>query len=178
MYLGVESSSLNEEFSQLPLIPAAPEKALPRTYHSVPQAPPDNIELDNLQWGARLTGPTESGLVTPPVAETPIAPNDVETSRPATPTRGSEGFEAMQSVWNPPMNRCRMLAVCTMSFCTGLNDSAPGALIPYIESYVQSFAFIPPSDSDCSLDTTASDMRSFLLSSSPMLWALYQLLSL
>ena len=84
----------------------------------------------------------------------------------------------MQSIWNPPMNRFRMLAVCTMNFCMGLNDSAPGALIPYIESYVQSFAFFPLPDSDRSLDIMASDMRSFLLSSSPMLWALYPLLSL
>jgi len=142
LYLDVESSSVNEEFSQLPLIPAAPEKALSRTYHSVPQAPPDNIELDNLQWGARLTGPTESGPVIPSEAETPVAPNDLEMSRPATPTQGIGGFEAIQSVWSPPMNRYRMLAICTMSFCTGLNDSAPGALIPYIESYVQSFAFL------------------------------------
>jgi hypothetical protein len=136
LYLDVESSSMNGESSQLPLIPTAPEKALPRTYHSVPQAPPDTIELDNLQWGARLTGPADSGAVTPSGVETPVAPNDLEMSRPVTPTQESEGFEAMQSITNPPMNRFRMLAVCTMSFCMGLNDSAPGALIPYIESYV------------------------------------------
>jgi hypothetical protein len=69
--------------------------------------------------------------------ETPTVPDDLEMSRPATPIEEVEGFGAMQSVWNPPMNRFRMLAVCTMTFCMGLNDSAPGALIPYIESYVE-----------------------------------------
>jgi hypothetical protein len=117
----------------------APEKALSRIYHSVPQAPPDAIELDNLQWGAKLTGPVESAAVTPSEVETPVAPDDLEMSRPVTPNQESEGFEVIQSIMNPPMNKFRMLAVCTMSFCTGLNDSAPGALIPYIESYVKHF---------------------------------------
>lgn len=133
---------MNGECSQLPLIPTAPEKALPRIYHSVPQAFPDSIELDNLQWGAKLTGPAELGAVTPSGVDVHVAPDDLEMSRPATPTQESEGFEAMQSVWNPPMNRFRMLAVCTMSFCMGLNDSAPGALIPYIESYVYNIYII------------------------------------
>jgi hypothetical protein len=150
LYLDVESSSMNGESSQLPLIPTAPEKALPRTYHSVPQAPPDAIELDNLQWGAKLTGPVDPGAVAPSDVETPVAPNDLEMSRPATPSQESEGFEAMQSISNPPMNRFRMLAVCTMTFCMGLNDSAPGALIPYIESYVLQFRFVSLSVSDYS----------------------------
>ncbi len=137
MYLDVESSSMrDEEISQVPVIPAAPAKALPRTYHSVPQAPPDAIELDNMQWGAKLTGPAVTGPVTPTDEETPLAPNDLEMSRPVSPIQGVEGFEAMQSVWNPPMNKFRLLAVCLMDFCMGLNDSAPGALIPYVESYV------------------------------------------
>jgi hypothetical protein len=136
LYLDVEPSSTSGESAQLPLIPAAPEKAVPRTYHSVPQSPPDSIELDSLQWGARLTGPVESGGINPSDAEIPSGPNDVEMSRPTTPIPGNDGFEAMQSITNPPMNKFRMLAVCAMNFCMGLNDSAPGALIPYVESYV------------------------------------------
>ncbi len=129
-----------ESSSPPPLIPIAPRKALPRTYHSVPQGPPDAVELDHLQWGARLTGPVEARPRTPSDGETPVGPDDLEMSRPASPAQAqaqeSEGFEAVQSIWNPQMNRFRMLAVCMMSFCMGLNDSAPGALIPYIESYV------------------------------------------
>jgi len=142
LYLEFESSSMNGESSQLPLIPNIPEKALPRIYHSVPQAPPDTIELDNLQWDAKLTGPPESGTVTLSGVEIPVVPEDLEMSRPVTPNQESDGFEALQSIMNPPMNRFRMLAVCMISFCTGLNDSAPGALIPYIESYVEHFCII------------------------------------
>jgi hypothetical protein len=149
-YLDLESSSMNGESSESPLVLAAPEKALSRIYHSVPQAPPDAIELDNLQWGAKLTGPVELEAATPSEGETPAVPDDLEMSRPATPTQESEGFEAMQSAWNPPMNRFRMLAVCTMNLCMGLNDSAPGALIPYIELYVRYFCVNVLSISDYS----------------------------
>jgi hypothetical protein len=127
--------------TQPPPVPTAPEKAVPRTYHSVPHSPPDNIELDNLQWGARLTGPVEQGGDTPSGAESPAVPNDLEMIRSTTPIQENEGFEAMQSITNPPMNRYRMLAVCMMNFCMGLNDSAPGALIPYVESYVVYICF-------------------------------------
>lgn len=41
--------------------------------------------------------------------------------------------ETTHSVWNPYMNRFRFLACCLTSLCGGLNDSAPGALLPYIE---------------------------------------------
>lgn len=39
----------------------------------------------------------------------------------------------MQGVWDPYMNRFRLLSICLMNFGNGLNDSAPGALIPYME---------------------------------------------
>jgi hypothetical protein len=39
----------------------------------------------------------------------------------------------MQSVWEPYMNRFRLLAMCLILFGNGLNDSAPGPLIPYME---------------------------------------------
>jgi len=34
------------------------------------------------------------------------------------------------------MNRFRVLSVCLLNFGNGLSDSAPGALIPYIEKFV------------------------------------------
>lgn len=40
---------------------------------------------------------------------------------------------ALQTLSNPPMNRWRFLSACLMCFANGLNDSAPGALIPYLE---------------------------------------------
>lgn len=128
LYIDVASSSSSRESTQLPLIPTAPERALPRTYHSVPQAPPDPIELGSLQLGVKLTGPVETGAGNPSGGEGPSAPNDLEMSRPTTPMQDNEVFEAMLSFTNPPMNRFRMMAFCTMNFLSGLNDSAPGAL--------------------------------------------------
>lgn len=43
--------------------------------------------------------------------------------------------ESVESIWNPYMNRFRFLSACVTSICAGLNDSAPGALLPYIEKY-------------------------------------------
>lgn len=125
-FIGVKSP-ISEETHEILI---APQKALPRVYHSVPQP----LELDNLQWGAKLNGPSGSGTNTPPGYQTPRVPTDLEMSRPATPTE-QDGVDALQSFSNPPMNRFRMLSVCLMNFGNGLNDSAPGALIPYIEKY-------------------------------------------
>ena len=134
VYIEIDPSSLDAASSDLPTALAAPKKAVPHNYHSVPQDPPDNIELDSLQWGARLTGPAESGPTTPSGVDAHRAPDDLEMSRPASPAQEQEGFGAMQSFSNPPMNRFRMLSICLMTFGQGVNDSAPGALIPYIES--------------------------------------------
>ena len=127
-FIEVDSSPNNGKAAEHP-IPVAPQKALPRVYHSMPHTP-NEIELDNIQWGSRLNGPSESGTSTPTGFQTPRAPIDLE-SRPASPVRE---VEVMQSFSNPPMNRFRLLAVCLMNFGNGLNDSAPGALIPYVET--------------------------------------------
>lgn len=116
-------------------IPIAPQKAFERTYHSVPlPEEPHTIELDNLQCGRPLNGPRrESGYAAPSGTETPIA-TDLEMSRPTTPIDAEQdGVDTVQSFSNPPMNRFRMTSVCLLNFSNGLNDSAPGALIPYIE---------------------------------------------
>lgn len=128
-YIDLEPSSTNEETHTIPI---APQKAFPRAYHSV-HSIPDPVELDNLQWGAKLNGPPGSGSVSPSGHQTPHVPTDLEMSRPATPMNEQDGVDALQSFSNPPMNRFRMISVCLMNFGNGLNDSAPGALIPYIE---------------------------------------------
>ncbi|RDW69609.1 hypothetical protein BP6252_08629 [Coleophoma cylindrospora] len=114
-------------------LPEAPQKAVPRTYHSVPHTP--DIELDNIQWGTKLNGQTKSGTATPSGTQTPRVTNDLEMSRQVTPVVEDEGVDALQSFSNPPINRFRMLTVCLLNFTNGLSDSAPGALIPYIEKY-------------------------------------------
>ncbi|KAF9875357.1 MFS efflux transporter [Colletotrichum karsti] len=47
----------------------------------------------------------------------------------------AESAEPTQSVLTPYMNRWRFLAACLMNMGNGINDGAPGALIPYMEKY-------------------------------------------
>ncbi|KAI4127565.1 MAG: hypothetical protein LQ347_004550, partial [Umbilicaria vellea] len=92
---------------------------------------PSAYELDELSWGSRYNGPFVSE---PSGAQTPITPNELEMSRPSSPNN-DEAVDVVQTVSNPPMNRYRLLSACLMSFGNGLNDSAPGALIPHIERF-------------------------------------------
>jgi hypothetical protein len=112
-------------------VPVAPCRAFPKDYHSIPlPRSQDDIELENIQWEGRSTNHPTSG------AQTPRTPNDLEMSRPASPTVNEmDGVDAMQSFSNPPMNRFRMIAVCLLNFSNGMSDAAPGALIPYLEKY-------------------------------------------
>jgi hypothetical protein len=127
-FVELEPSTSTPESSSLP---SAPQRAFPKSYHTAP----DLTELDNLQWGSRLNGPPKSGSgnATPTGTRTPQV-TDLEMSRPATPhEEDHDGVDAMQSFSNPPMNRFRMTSVCFLNFANGLSDSAPGALIPYME---------------------------------------------
>ena len=141
-YIDVESSSTHSKGKAVDhTIPTAPQKAVAKNYHAVPLSPgplsPDAIELESFQWGTQSGAATPSGYQTPAHGQKtpPINPRDLEMSRPASPTNGNEenGVEALQSFSSPPINRYRMLAVCMCNFGNGLSDSAPGALLPYME---------------------------------------------
>ncbi|KAI4232656.1 MAG: hypothetical protein L6R40_007328 [Gallowayella cf. fulva] len=108
---------------------ADPPAAVKKEGH-IQHAAPDIHELDELTFGNRYHGPPEPP--TPDGIHTPITPNVLEMSRPPSP-RNPEPVEVMQTLNNPPMNRWRLLSACMMCFGNGLNDSAPGALIPYME---------------------------------------------
>ncbi|SLM40310.1 Major facilitator superfamily domain, general substrate transporter [Lasallia pustulata] len=88
-------------------------------------------ELDELSCGSRYNGPSSKEL--PSGAATPLSPKELEMSRPPSP-KNDEAVDVVQSLSNPPMNRYRLISACLMCFGNGLNDSAPGALIPYMES--------------------------------------------
>lgn len=129
----VESRDLD---NHPPLLPAAPAKAVPRTYPGAPHRDEFSIELSRINTAANAgdtTNSTPRGSAAPSrgqsPARTPNAGSDVEMSRPSSPTP----FEVLQSISDPHMNRYRMAASCLMNFGNGLNDSAPGALIPYME---------------------------------------------
>lgn len=106
-----------------------PPAALRKDPYALPDLP-TAFELDELNKSSRIHGP--SLPPTPSGAQTP-ALTDVEMSRTPSPEYG-QAVEVMQSLTNPPINRWRVFSACLMSFGNGLNDSAPGALIPYMEA--------------------------------------------
>jgi hypothetical protein len=111
-------------------MPSAPAKAVPRVYRSMPQKE-QSIEL---QRARQLEiDPARSGTATPGDQI-----GDLEMSHAPSPTITADGVEVevLPSIWDPYMNRFRFLSTCLMNFQNGLNDSAPGALIPYMETYV------------------------------------------
>ncbi|KAK4617861.1 Bypass of stop codon protein 6 [Fulvia fulva] len=68
---------------------------------------------------------------TPEVSKTP---NELESSQPPTPTRQTAA--SVVPSWSyPRMNKWRILCACLIYFGNGMSDSAPGALIPYIETW-------------------------------------------
>jgi hypothetical protein len=58
----------------------------------------------------------------PKGAQTPKTPNELEMSRPATPTR--EDAVGRERMWNAePMTKWRILCCCMIYFSNGINDS-------------------------------------------------------
>ncbi|KAI1169679.1 MFS general substrate transporter [Nemania sp. FL0916] len=122
-------------------LPQAPRRAVSRTYPAVPQH--EGIELKSMPTAsaARLVSPTSSGPSTPceerdlemSVSSTPGGPETSGSGEPASPDANT--FEVLPSLTDPPRNKFRFAACCTQTLLSGLTDSAPGALIPYIEKY-------------------------------------------
>jgi hypothetical protein len=104
-------------------LPSTPAKTVPRIYPGAPQRE-DSIELQRIQ---------RAPLSSEPSWRDGAEAEDVEMSRPASPVLPAEAAEVLPSIWDPYMNRFRFLACCLMNLQNGLNDSAPGALIPYME---------------------------------------------
>ena len=103
------------------------------------QKAPRTFELDSLTFGTRYNGPETPGTSNAFEFQIPRTPNDVE-SNPPTPTRSRSttrraSVAVAQSLSSPRGNLYRFLNSCFISLVLGLNDSAPGALLPYIESY-------------------------------------------
>jgi hypothetical protein len=58
---------------------------------------------------------------------------DLEMSRPVSPDPAADAVDTVMSMWDPFMNRFRLLSLCLCNLGNGLSDSAAGALIPYME---------------------------------------------
>lgn len=109
-------------------LPTAPERAVSRTYPAVPQQD-DDILLSNLRYSHDNARPLGASAPTTPGDE-----RDLEMSVPGTPAEPADVFEALPSLYDPPMNKYRLATCCFMNFLGGLTDSAAGALIPYMET--------------------------------------------
>lgn len=96
----------------------APAKTVPRTYPGAPQRESFDLHRIPVRDGG------QSGT------SSPRAGNDVEMSRPPSP----DAVEVVPDVWQPFMNRFRLVASCLAYLGNGLVDSAAGALIPYMET--------------------------------------------
>lgn len=106
----------------------APERVVQRTYPGAPAQENSSIELYNLSGnGGEYIAP---GPITP---QTEMDGEDLEMSRPVSPDPEADAVDTVMSVWNPFMNRFRLLSLCLCSLGDGLSDSAAGALIPYME---------------------------------------------
>ena len=101
---------------------ANPPATVRRDKQGIP-IPPSEFELNDIR-------PSPSA---PLPSARDVPPNDVERSTPPTPTTPS-GVDLLQTFTNPPMNKYRMASSTFMNFANGVNDSAPGALIPYLEA--------------------------------------------
>ena len=109
-------------------------KDLPAVHkHAASVNPPSTVELDEFTWGAQYNGPSsqKANQFIPPTPNTPKTPGELESSRPPSPVH--EEAHLIQSWSSPPMNKWRILDACIEQFGNGLNDAAPGALIPYME---------------------------------------------
>lgn len=84
---------------------------------------PDAIELNDCGNLSRKHGEAR-----------PSSPSELENSQPPTP-RQSDSTGLVPSWSYPKMNKWRILSACLVYFGNGMNDSAPGALIPYMETY-------------------------------------------
>lgn len=100
---------------------------------------PGALELDNLTFGTRYNGRITPEIDSPRGTQTPRTPEELE-SNPPSPSRQFSiarrpSATVAQTLQSPPGNLYRFLNTCAISLVMGLNDSAPGALLPYIEDY-------------------------------------------
>lgn len=108
-----------------------PPAALPKPPQASSFAPPD-LELNQSSTDGRDNGLSEPA--NPDSAPAPISRNELGKTLPSA-HQIEDATDAVQTLSSPPINRYRLLSACCMCFANGLNDSAPGALIPYLEKH-------------------------------------------
>lgn len=125
--VAVESAPANIES-----LPLRPQPSVTKTYPAVPQRDSTEIELARVSRPAPHTGSYQSGSATPVYfsrSQTPTL-----ESRPASPVLDLDGgVEVLQNMWDPYMNRFRLLSACLINLANGMSDAASGPLLPYME---------------------------------------------
>lgn len=99
---------------------------------------PTPLKLDELQWNAVYTGPA-TPEATAETRTPAIQGDEDQTTTPGDrfgfqPSQEHLASEALQS-WSQGANKWRVLSACVVYFNNGLSDSAPGALLPYMEDH-------------------------------------------
>ncbi|KAJ4387125.1 hypothetical protein N0V93_007714 [Gnomoniopsis smithogilvyi] len=122
--VAVESASARAD-----AMPLRPQRSITKTYAAVPQRDSTEIEL------ARVSRPMSRSAPSVTLLDDQVTP-DVEVLQPSIPMSGlDDGVEALQSWRDPYMNIFRLLSACSLNLMNGMNDSAAGPLIPYMEKY-------------------------------------------
>lgn len=120
--------------------------APPPAAKSKPNDPRSEIELEDLhQPIPRALHQSWPGAITPAGQQTPFEARTQPVTGAQTP-HTSNGLESgtpvdanftgiVPSFSYPKMNKWRVLCACLTYFGNGMNDSVPGALIPYMEKH-------------------------------------------
>lgn len=96
---------------------------------------PSEYELDHMRESRQSPASGPSTGVHMPI--TSVTPNELE-SLPGSPAEDGaidaiDAIDPLPNLTSSATTRWRLLSACMMSVANGLNDSGPGALIPYIE---------------------------------------------
>lgn len=83
-------------------------------------AAPTSIELDGIQWGRPLSGPSELGPAGPSI---PPTPGELERSQPPTPKREDAVDALAASSPATPRNRWRLAAAGVVFMFVGMTDA-------------------------------------------------------
>ncbi len=111
----------------------------PAVLHKSPQEQsslPSNrtLEIESVAPGHSYAERTRQVVVSDDGLRISPTLNDLEM-RQSSVRASDQATEVVQTLSNPPMNKYRLMSACLVNFGNGLNDSAPGALIPSIERH-------------------------------------------
>lgn len=116
-------------------LPLRPQPSLTKSYPAIPQTDSDSTTIELMRFFNQATQNGRGKATSTTVTSADAPGHDLEMSRPASPLEAAPnvGVEAMQSIWDPYMNRFRLLCACLMSLVNGASDAAAGPMLPYME---------------------------------------------